>query len=359
MCCGKGCLFGVGLVLAGLLVVISSSVVAQELIAFLSPISLISPFFVDFDDPTYGAKGGHFSWVPHPSILELEFFGQGITPHRYTSILNKKIQYVAEAGERVSIGAWDLLTAGPRCSKEEDVALNVLYSHGNAENRGAAAHRYDALAEQFAEAGHCGRIVTYDYRGFADSSGIATEENLAEDARNVMRKAELPPERTILFGHSLGTVVSFRLAIELARLGTPPAAVVLEAPLTHAAGVCAAWIGGNLFEDLTEWLEQLCSSQALVNMSTIARMQEHLVDFPVFIFHGVRDWTVPHSHGEMLHDACKKKPTRRHSCEMYSFPEAGHLNVFYGEQKVDVNGMPSTQLLRQVLLQVIDGSKQQ
>ena len=346
--------------LAVALVALSNSIAVQGLIAFLGPVSQVNPFVVKLHDPTYGFRKDQdqdpsSSWLPLHYLPDIQLFARGITRHLYSSILHKPIHYHATSGEHVSLGAWDLLTTGASCSKPNDAEINVLYSHGNAENRASSAHRYDVLAQQFAEIDRCARIVTYDYRGFGDSSGWASEENLAEDARNVLHKANLRPERTILFGHSLGTVVSMRLAFELVTNSTPPAAVVLEAPLTHAAGVCAAWLGGAFVESLMEPMEQICSAYAKVNMSTMARMQEGTIDFPVYIFHGVRDWTVPHAHGQTLHDLCvsNQQPSKRKSCEFYSFPEAGHLDIFEARPKVDLNGEPSTDLLRRALQQVL------
>jgi len=112
----------------------------------------------------------------------------------------------------------------------------VVYCHGNAESMATRAFIADRLARLGFDS------LLFDYRGYGRSEGRASEEGLAMDARAAWRRAVeergVAPDRVILMGHSLGSAVATRLALEVqagevgveAEDDPGPAALVVGSP---------------------------------------------------------------------------------------------------------------------------------
>lgn len=99
----------------------------------------------------------------------------------------------------------------------------LLYLHGNAATVASRTNllRYDG----FRAAGL--NILAPEYRGFGGLPGTPTEAGLTEDARagyDYLRdRLNVPPERIVIFGWSLGSAVAVNLASEVESAG-----VILE-----------------------------------------------------------------------------------------------------------------------------------
>jgi lysophospholipase len=119
---------------------------------------------------------------------------------------------------------------------------------------GAGEHgsRYEHLAAHIVPRGW--KVLAADARGHGRSKGIPTHvgsfNDYLDDLGEVLRRADLRPDRTALFGHSLGGLVVTRL-IQSSR-GPVAAAVVLSSPLfglhvripavKRAVGRICSWI---------------------------------------------------------------------------------------------------------------------
>ncbi|KAJ3043198.1 Monoacylglycerol lipase abhd12 [Rhizophlyctis rosea] len=104
-----------------------------------------------------------------------------------------------------------------------------LYCHGNAGNR-ATGHRtafYKIMSTTLKNS----HVLTFDYRGFGDSSPTPpTERGLQIDALAAFKyltSRSVPHTRIILVGHSLGSGVATWLARNLTESNTPPAGLIL------------------------------------------------------------------------------------------------------------------------------------
>ncbi|WP_433363082.1 alpha/beta hydrolase [Actinoplanes sp. CA-142083] len=114
-------------------------------------------------------------------------------------------------------------TPGPRVA--------VLLAPGNAGNRLSRAPLAAALA------GRGLTVLLVDYRGYGGNPGSPSEDGLARDieaARTfLVEQADIPAERLLYYGESLGAAVVTALAAK-----HPPAGLILRSPFTDlpAAG---------------------------------------------------------------------------------------------------------------------------
>jgi len=162
----------------------------------------------------------------------------------------------------------------------------LVYFHGNAGNIGARGFK----VRPYLDAGF--GVLLVSYRGYGGNLGSPTEEGLYADGRaalDFLKIQGVAPERTVLYGESLGTGVAVQMASELGP-ENPVAALVLEAPFTsmgdvaahHYPYVPARWLIKDRFD-----------SAAKIGG----------VKAPVLIIHGDRDRTIPVKFGKMLFEA--------------------------------------------------------
>jgi len=160
----------------------------------------------------------------------------------------------------------------------------VLHLHGNADSAFSAVQVRHC--EQLRALGL--NVLSFDYRGFGHSSGIASEQHLYEDAaaayQTLIRRG-IPPNRIIIWGHSLGTAPAVELATR-----QRAAALVLFGAFTSIPDVAAAtypylpvrWVAG-------------------IHMDSLQRIGS--VHLPVLIAHSVHDTLIPYREGVRLYAA--------------------------------------------------------
>jgi fermentation-respiration switch protein FrsA (DUF1100 family) len=152
-----------------------------------------------------------------------------------------------------------------------------LFLHGNAGN---ASHRLPNAAALQRLGAH---VLLLDYRGYGKSDGRPSEKGAYADARaalaHVTGTREVPEERVVVFGRSLGGAV----AVDLAR-GRPLAGLILESTFTSVADMAGglkpfAVLAGRPFDSAAKIAEVRC---------------------PLLFFHGDADGIVPHTLGRRL-----------------------------------------------------------
>jgi hypothetical protein len=153
-------------------------------------------------------------------------------------------------------------------------------------------------------------VVLAEYRGYAGLPGAPTYAASRSDAlatwAAVRERVGAVPERTALYGHSLGSAVAAELAAELG-----PRALVLEAPFTSARAMAGrmAVPGLTLF-----W-------RALSRVHYDTRERVATLGAPVWVAHGTRDGVIPAQMGREVHAAARAKG------ELLLIPGAGHNDV--------------------------------
>jgi uncharacterized protein len=181
----------------------------------------------------------------------------------------------------------------------------LVYFHGNGGSLWDRRFRAAALSKD-------GRgLLMVSYRGYAGSTGHASEEGLGIDAQTaydwVARSYE--PSRLVAYGESLGTGVVVRLATERRLAG-----VILDAPYTSVADIAAAiyWFAP------VAWLmrDQFRSIDII-----------RQINAPLLILHGDLDQVIPITFGERLHAAAvePKRFVRLQGVDHTSVLESGGL----------------------------------
>jgi fermentation-respiration switch protein FrsA (DUF1100 family) len=159
----------------------------------------------------------------------------------------------------------------------------VLVFNGNAGNR---AYRVP-LATALVRRGF--QVLLFDYRGFGENPGSATERGLAQDARAAREylagRNDVDATRLIYFGESLGTAVAVELATEY-----PPAVLILRSPFTSMTDVGQyhyPWLPVRaLLRDRYDTLEWISRVRA-----------------PLLVIAGERDSIVPFDQSRRVYDS--------------------------------------------------------
>ena len=183
---------------------------------------------------------------------------------------------------------------------QNDCGPVVVVFHGNAGHIGHRVEKYAALYR----AGF--GLFLSGYRGYGSNPGKPSEAGLTADGRSVVAWLEasgVTPERTVLYGESLGTGVAVALAGE-----KPFAALVLEAPPSSVADVAQA----HYWYVPAKWL-------IWDKWNSLARIKA--VRAPLLLLHGARDRVVPQRFGRKLFAAANEPKEAL-------FPEnGGHVDL--------------------------------
>ncbi|KAF2093986.1 alpha/beta-hydrolase [Rhizodiscina lignyota] len=201
--------------------------------------------------------------------------------------------------------------------REDPDAILAIHMHGAAGTVGSGYRvpNYRALSAGDPNKIH---VLTFDYRGFGRSKGTPTEEGVRQDAVAVVQwaleVAEIPPERIIIFGQSMGTAVNLAVAEDFA-LQSPSivfAGHVLVAPFVDAATLMATYqIAGTipllgpianippLFSYLKRYLVHKWSSKDRI-AAYIHANEASGAPYRITIIHAEDDYDVPWTHSQEL-----------------------------------------------------------
>ena len=158
--------------------------------------------------------------------------------------------------------------ANPHCE------FIVLFSHGNAENMRDVGGLLRAIRSQ----GYS--VFAYDYRGYGASTGRASEKNTCQDIETVyqylVKDLDVPPDRIIVHGRSVGGAVAIDLAARHKVAG-----LIVESSFVSA------------FRVVTRIpLAPFDSFDSIAKIGKVA--------CPVLVIHGKRDKLVKFWHGQKL-----------------------------------------------------------
>lgn len=180
-----------------------------------------------------------------------------------------------EASDGIQLAAWYM--------PSERMRGVVLFCHGNAGN---ISHRLESLSIF-----HKLQLDTFifDYRGYGKSNGKPSERGTYRDAEAawdyLVRQRDIPPNRIVLFGRSLGGAVAAHLAMRRV-----PAAVVIESAFTSIRD-----IGSELYPFLP--IRMLST----IRYDTLSYIRS--VSSPVLVIHSKDDEMIRVHHGKRLFES--------------------------------------------------------
>lgn len=162
---------------------------------------------------------------------------------------------------------------------QPQAAYTLLYIHGNAEDLGGVRHVLDRLHRLGFN------VFAYDYRGYGTSDGTPSEQRAYEDAEvaytYLTQQLNIPPQRIILYGRSLGGGSATYLATR-----HPVGGLILEGTFTSVFRVIVPF--------------PLLPFDKFANLQ---RLQN--VRCPVLVMHGEADSVIPIHHGRALYAAAR------------------------------------------------------
>ena len=212
--------------------------------------------------------GAERSLTPPPAALQLRI---------------ERAQFTAE--DSVKLVGWVMP------APDNSTGFWLLVCHGNAGN----LSQFDRPAHYAALRRLGLNLFAFDYRGYGESGGMPSEHGLYRDAdaayRYLREERRVPPERIILFGHSLGSAVAIDLASR-----TQVAGLIVEGGL-----ISVVQRGQELYPFIpVRWI-------ARTRFSSIEKIPR--VTPPKLFLHAVADEVIPLAHGRRLFQAAAEPKT--------------------------------------------------
>jgi len=173
---------------------------------------------------------------------------------------------------------------------QEDNAI-VIYFHGNSFDRAqyTRTQMYNILSKlDF-------HVFAIDYRGYGDSSGVPSENILAEDAHAIYNyvRTQAPSKDIYVWGHSMGTGVAARLVAELSDYDKHPKALILESPFNNLKDVIRHHPLSTPFRWLP-WFDHIVIN-SLMRHGLVMKTDVHLqrINCPILVLHAADDHIIP------------------------------------------------------------------
>lgn len=295
---------------AGALIRMSTRV--QRFIVFQHRIR--TPWFANFSNPAeFGLRNTHQVVLTHERDgCEVPVWH--VLPRRYL-----------DQGSDVPVERYNLLLA--------DGAPIVLYLHGNTGSR-ALWHRvqlYKYLAE---ERGY--HVVTFDYRGFAESDCLPSEQGMMEDGRLVWQwiKQRAAASRVFVWGHSLGSAAATHLTEELQASAAEPAGLILDAPFTTIIDAASGHPLAMPYWPIMRLFRYLVFETFSERFESVRRLKG--ISCPLLILHGRHDPIIPFELGWEIYQTAlqsrKHLPGGAKGVEFVDCGEKTHKNNYESPQ---------------------------
>ncbi len=241
-------------------------------------------------------------------------------PNRCERLLGDKADITVRSHDGLELHGWLSLAGTPRGTDSADIKQVlaagqpvVLFFPGNAGNRSDRDIQFRVLGSLNAH------VLLVDYRGYADNPGKPSEANFAKDARSVWNKLtqdlDVPPQRIVIYGESLGGGVATRLASELCQEGIEPGGLIIQSTFSSLVAVAQAHFPVAPVSLLL--VDRYPSDQ---------RIKE--VTCPILQIHGQQDTIVSFSIGQKLFDAAPETSSQGIGKQQIVMPHTDHNDVY-------------------------------
>lgn len=214
----------------------------------------------------------------------------------------------------------------------------IILFHGNAGN----ISYYIQFAEIYSAQGF--GVFMFDYGGFGKSEGGLNQESFFEDAKaaldHLITKENIPPQKLILFAHSLGNAALLETA--LAYNGLPFKALIMQSPFTNTPDMAASFLmrGGYHHNSVLRKTASALAYPFLFNklFNNIDKIRD--LKNPVFIIYSRQDMLIP---WEMSDALFKSAPAGSRN---FISPHGGHNNFEWSEKAVSdyLESLPETEV---------------
>lgn len=277
----------------------------------------------------------HFRWPPFVNLAKPDELG-----------LNWTRNFRLETAPEITVGAWQILpeTLGSRVPPSDEkkyISLLqdghpiILYLHGNAGTR-AAWHRVQ-LYKILSKAGF--HVVTFDYRGYGDSTGYPSEEGLVDDSLSVYKwiKSHSGNSPVYIWGHSLGSAVATKTAKKLNEAGEEFSGLILESPFNNFVEAASNHPFTAPFRVLPWFTWVFIEGIKMNNIRFASDENISGVTAKTLVLHATDDGIVPYDLGRKLYDAAVR--TKKGSIEFVTFDGVhgyGHKHIHKAPNLPDV-----------------------
>mmetsp|Transcript_33343 Transcript_33343/g.64973 ORF Transcript_33343/g.64973 Transcript_33343/m.64973 type:complete len:464 (+) Transcript_33343:95-1486(+) len=176
----------------------------------------------------------------------------------------------------------------------------IIYAHGNGCDIGDMKMELDYFSHTLRA-----HVCAFELRGYGFNQGTPSEKNICDDIKDVYDyltdknpEGKFPHQNIILWGRSIGSGPTTWLASKLAEKKVDVAGLILQSPFTSIKAAAQHIVGNMLGAFLSN------------RWNNAARIKK--IKGPVLIIHGKMDTLIPHSHSEVLMEACGSRNKRLH-----------------------------------------------
>lgn len=177
----------------------------------------------------------------------------------------------------------------------------IIYFHGNT----GSIQRWAPMAKELSSYGF--DVIMPDYRGYGQSHGKRTEQNLYADSILVYNEVakSYKPDQICIYGRSLGSAMATYLAAK-----KPAAALVLETPF-------------HSMVDVAKRLLKIVPVKLFLRFQFRNNLYINEVESPIIMVHGTKDKLVPYKSALALFDVVRN----RDNVQLTTIPGGKHGNL--------------------------------